>query len=132
MDWTSHPEPKRKTDQYPGGNLPSPEEFWRLLEPKHTKNEIARSDGVNAPEKSYRAALNGVQYTNEISCLRGELRRAIIKLAEDMRAADNINILPTKRHLMQDQAKREFWLKILGRRLISEIKGGQKIWRLKS
>jgi hypothetical protein len=127
MNWTSYPEPKRKTDQYPGGNLPDDGFYDFLMSSDHP----IRSDGKSALAESFRAALGGIQYTNHISCLRGQLRKAVIKLAEDIHKSDNIKIPPTERKRMREAATSRFVRLIYHNKVVSEVKYGQTIWRLK-
>lgn len=83
MKCHSHPEPRRKTNQYPGGHLPDDTVFERSF--CESAGHSWSSDGRHALEKSIKAALAGLQFTNEISCLRGRLRKAVIQLASDIR-----------------------------------------------
>jgi hypothetical protein len=129
MDWTSHPEPKRKTDQYPGGHLPQDLILDRMM---GSSEQPIRSDGKNALKESFWEARKGFKYTNQISCLRGPLRKAIIKLAEEVHKSDNINILPAQRVRMEKEALGRFFQLIQSyQKIVSEVKDGQTIWRLK-
>ncbi len=131
MNWTSHPDPKRKSNQYSGGNFLDGLDFSNLRVSKWDSYESAKSDGANAIKNCYHDALEGIQNANELSCLRGELRKAMITLAQEINRSDNIMILPAKRKQMNLDAVKKFWAVIAGNDLVSDIKNGQKIWRLK-
>ena len=129
MHWSSNPEPKRKTDQYPGGSL----NLERLFEARvRDSDEVLRADGKGALMASFKSALGGVQYTNQISCLRGRLRKGIIKLAQDMAAADNIEISPRTRDEMRLEALEDFSKLLVGHEIVAEVRAGQKLWRLRN
>ena len=129
MNPTSNPEPKRKSNQYPGGHLPTEQLVDSRISLPTAHPWL--SNGKTALMDSVRSALNGIQYVNQISCLRGQLRKAVIKLAEDVAATNDLNMPPPEREKRRNAAITRFVAVLEGFRIVPEDQAGQTVWRLR-
>ncbi len=125
-------EPGRKTDYYmPPENRALDDRDYSFLE--HVR-EIREDRPTPATRDAFREslehALRGERHPTDVSCLRGRLHRAVVELANDVRAAYAQADEPS-RLKMRIAAIEKTLAALKGYNVVRETRDGRAVWRLR-
>src|SRR5438128_1217571 len=127
--WTGpYNEPSRKSDYYmPRDNVALDDYSFLEHVCDEKRGERHRPAGSDAYRESFEYALRGERHPTQVSCLRGSLRKAVIQLAVDIRAADAQREKEDRLQL-RITAMKKLLSVLQGYKVVSETREGRTVW----